>query len=63
MDKTPFDFACQVPGCNRKIKTTVGAMRGKATLKCSAGHVNEVDGSQFDKDVRQAEKRIDQMFK
>ena len=63
MDKTPFDFACQVPGCTRKIKTTVGAMRGKPTLKCSAGHANHIDGSRFDKDVRDTEKRLASAFK
>jgi hypothetical protein len=62
-DTGPVDFRCQVDGCTRTIKTTVGALRGNPTLRCSAGHTNVIDGKQFDKDVKQGEKRIRDAFK
>lgn len=51
-DKATVDFACQVEGCNRKIKTTVGAIRRSPILRCSAGHKNDVNGKPFDKQLR-----------
>jgi hypothetical protein len=62
-DKAPFDFPCQVEGCNRKIKTTIGALRASPTLRCSAGHTNHVNGKDFDKGFRDFEKGIENLGK
>lgn len=58
MDNSPLDFECQHEGCNRKIKTTVGALRRNPTLRCSAGHRTKVDARDFDKGVREVESRV-----
>jgi hypothetical protein len=63
LDKSPFDFPCHHEGCNRKIKTTVGALRRNPTLRCSAGHTTKVDAKDFDKGVKQVEKRVDDMMR
>lgn len=48
---------CQVDGCSRKIKTTMGALRRRrAILRCPAGHENVIDGRQFDQDIRDFER-------
>jgi hypothetical protein len=64
MDKAEVkDFACQHEGCNRKIKTTVGALRRSPTLRCSAGHTTKLDARDFDKGVRRFEQRLDQSLR
>jgi hypothetical protein len=63
MDKSPFDFPCQYEGCNRKNKTTVGALRRNPSLRCFAGHTTHVEAKEFDKGVRQMEKSVDDLMR
>jgi hypothetical protein len=63
MDQTPYEWPCQYEGCNKKVKTTVGALRRSPTLRCSAGHKNVIDAGDVDKGVRQVEQRVDKMFR
>jgi hypothetical protein len=59
LDKTPVDnFICRHEGCNRKIKTTIGALRRNPTLRCSAGHTTQVSAKDFDMEVRKTEKLL-----
>jgi hypothetical protein len=50
------EITCGVEGCNGKIKTTMGALRGGTTLCCSAGHKTIIDGRRFDKQLRDFER-------
>jgi hypothetical protein len=63
LDKSPFDFPCQYEGCNRRIKTTVGKLRRSPSPRCSRGHTTKVNARDFDKGIRDAEKRVDDIFR
>lgn len=63
IDKAPIEgLVCQIEGCNRKLKATIGAMRRNPTLRCSAGHKNVMNARELDKEVRKFEKRWDKGF-
>ena len=60
MDGKVQEFPC--PTCDAVLQTTVGEARRTAQLQCPNGHPIEHDAEEFDKSIRQAEQRVDNVM-
>lgn len=56
LDQTPLELEC--PSCGGKVRTTIGAARRSPTLRCPSGHEIKVDASQFDRELKQADRSL-----
>jgi hypothetical protein len=57
----PIEFEC--PSCHATVKTTTGAARRSATVRCPNGHEIKTEGSQLDRETRKVERAVDDLLR
>ena len=60
MDGKVQEFPCAT--CGAVLATTVGEARRTSELQCPNGHPLEHDADEFDKSIREAEQRVENVM-
>jgi len=61
MDGKEIERTC--PTCGATVRTTIGEARRAPALQCPSGHLVTFEAEDFDRDIRAAEQRIENIMK